>query len=183
MSVMRRVVGDELVSDVLTTGRAGISLAVKELMQDTLSQYDAGIRIVTVELQSVTPPDQVKPAFNDVNAAKQEQESAINQAEREYNRVIPEARGRAEQTLADAEAYAINMTNQAKGDAERFRTVMVEYKKAPAVTRRRMYLETMEKVLSEIDQFTVVDEGTKGLLPIHGPISTDASSLKLKSKE
>ena len=172
MSVMRRVVGDESVSEVLTTGRAAISVDVRDLMQETLDQYDAGIRIVTVELQSVTPPDQVKPAFNDVNAAKQEQESAINQAEREYNRVIPQAKGLAEQTIAEAEAYAIKVVNQAKGDSDNFRSIMKEYKKAPVITRYRMFSETMEKVLSNIDSFTLVDKDSKGLLPVHGSIAT-----------
>lgn len=174
MSVMRRVIGDESVSDVLTTGRASISLGVKELMQETLDTYDAGIRIVTVELQSVTPPDQVKPAFNDVNAAKQEQESAINQAEREYNRVIPEARGLAEQTIAEAEAFAIKVVNQAKGDAEHFQSVLTEYKKSPQVTRHRMYIETMERVFGSLDSYTIVDESAKGLLPVHGTIDIKA---------
>ena len=178
MSVMRRVVGDESVSDVLTTGRAAISLGVKELMQETLDQYDAGIRIVTVELQSVTPPEQVKPAFNDVNAAKQEQESAINRAEREYNRVIPEARGRAEQTIAKAEAFAIRVVNRAKGNAERFESVLTEYKKSPVITRHRMYIETMEDIFHRLDQYTLVDESAKGLLPVYGELKTLAKKKK-----
>ena len=94
MSVMRRVVGDRLVGEVLTVGRAAIAIEAKDLMQANLDKYDVGIRITTIELQSATPPEKVKPAFNDVNAAKQEQEQAINRAEREYNKVIPEARGR-----------------------------------------------------------------------------------------
>lgn len=174
MSVMRRVVGDELVGEVLTTRRASIALEVRELMQETLNKYDAGVRIVTVELQSVTPPDPVRPAFNDVNAARQEQESAINRAEREYNRIIPEARGRAEQTIAEAEAYALDRVNKARGDAERFQSMVVEYKKAPRITRRRLYLETMEQVLSQLDHFTVVDDNAKGLLPLYGPVTTES---------
>lgn len=170
MSVMRRAVGDELVGDVLTVARSSISLEVRELMQETLDKYDAGIRIVTVELQSVTPPDPVRPAFNDVNAAKQEQESAINRAQREYNRVIPEARGIAAQTISEAEAYSLQVVNQARGNSERFRSMVTEYKKAPRVTKRRLYLETMEEILTQTEQFTIVDESAKGLIPIHGPV-------------
>ncbi|MFW7377309.1 MAG: FtsH protease activity modulator HflK [Oligoflexus sp.] len=178
MSVMRRVVGDEPVGEVLTTARAAISLEVRDLMQETLSKYDAGIRIVTVELQSVTPPQLVRPAFNDVNAAKQEQEAAINRAQREYNRVIPEARGRADQTISEAKAYAIRIVNQARGDAERFNAVVTEYKKSPQITRSRLYLQTMEEVLTQLDHFTIVDESAKGLLPVYGSIATGSPPAK-----
>ncbi|NRA64739.1 MAG: FtsH protease activity modulator HflK [Pseudobacteriovorax sp.] len=174
MSVMRRVVGDRLVGEVLTTGRTEIALEVKELMQETINKYDLGILLQTVALQSVTPPDPVKPAFNDVNTAMQEQEQAINAAEREYNRVIPEARGKAEQLLADAEAYAIDTINRAKGNAERFSNVLTEYKKAPSITRKRLYIEAMEEILEQTDGFVLVDEGAKGLMPIYGRLQTEA---------
>lgn len=175
MSVMRRVVGDRLVGEVLTTGRMEIATLSKELMQETLNSYDLGIRLTTVELQSVTPPDPVKAAFNDVNAAKQEQEQAINRAERKYNSIIPEARGKAEQQIAEAQAYSKAIINRAKGDAARFKSTLVEYRKAPVVTRKRLYLETMEEVLGAMDSFTVVDEDLKGLLPVYGklPLATE----------
>lgn len=176
MSVMRRVVGDRLVGEVLTTGRMEIASKAKDLMQETLDTYDLGIRLTTVELQSVTPPDRVKSAFNDVNAAKQEQEQAINRAEREYNRVIPEARGKAEQQIAQAKAYSKEAVNKAKGDANRFKAQLVEYKKAPAVTRKRLYLETIEEVLSKADSFTVIDKDLKGLMPIYGKLPTATES-------
>ncbi len=172
MSVMRRVVGDRLVGEVLTVGRTEIALEAKDLMQQTLNKYDLGVHLTTVELQSVTPPDPVKSAFNDVNSAKQEQEQAINAAEREYNRVIPEARGKAEQLLADSEAYAIDKVNRAQGDAERFLSMLSEYKKAPGITEKRLYLETMEEVLTKVKSLTVVDKEAKGLLPIYGNIAT-----------
>lgn len=172
MSVMRRVVGDRLVGEVLTVGRTEIALEVEDLMQQTLDKYDLGIRLTTVELQSVTPPDPVKSAFNDVNSAKQEQEQAINAAEREYNRVIPEARGKAEQLLADSEAYAIDRVNRAEGDAQRFLSMLSEYKKAPNITKKRLYLEAMEEILAGSKSLTIVDEGAKGLLPIYGNIAT-----------
>ena len=175
MSVMRRVVGDEPVGEVLTTSRTNISIQARELMQETLDKYDAGIRIVTVELQSVTPPESVRPAFNDVNAAKQEQESAINRAQREYNRVIPEARGLADQTISEAEGYALQTVNRARGDVERIRSMIEEYRKAPTLTRQRLYLEAMEEILTGIDEFTVVDETNDGLLPLYGPIGTQSA--------
>jgi len=166
LSIMRRVVGDRLVGDVLTVGRVEIADEAKRLTQEVLDRYDMGIRVVTVNLQDVNPPEPVKPAFNDVNAAKQQQEEAINVAEREYNRFVPEARGRADQVLSEADAYAINAVNRAKGDAARFRSISDEYRKAPEITRSRVYIEAMEEVLSGIGRLTVVDKGLSGVLPI-----------------
>ncbi len=183
MSVMRRVVGDRLVGEVLTVGRAEIAIEAKEIMQSTLDQYDVGIRITTIELQNATPPEKVKPAFNEVNAAKQEQEQAINRAEREYNKIIPEAKGRAEQMIADAQAYSVRVVNRAKGDANRFKSMMNEYKKAPSITKDRIYLETMEEILSSVERFSIVDEDAKGLIPIYGglPIQSDKPNMRQDS--
>jgi membrane protease subunit HflK len=165
-AVMRRVVGDRLVTDVLTVGRTEIATEAMELIQEIVDQYDMGIRVVSIKLQDVNPPDAVKPSFNDVNAAKQEQEQAINQAEKYYNEVIPAARGKAEEQIARAKGYATALLNRAEGDAERFRLVLREYRRAPRVTRERLYLETMEKVFENLEGVTLVDEGVKGLLPI-----------------
>ena len=170
MSAVRQIVGDRRVSNVLTVGRAEIGLKVKELMQATLAGYDLGLNITAVALQTVTPPESVRPAYNDVNAAKQEMEQAINKAEREYNRVIPEARGKGEKEIANAQAYAIRVVNRARGDASRFTEVLAEYNKAPKVTRTRIYLETMEEIFSNIEEFTVVDGDAKGLLPVSGKV-------------
>jgi membrane protease subunit HflK len=167
MSIMRRVVGDRLVGDVLTTGRVEIADQAKVLTQEVLDQYDMGIKVEKIILQGVNPPEKVKPAFNEVNAAKQEQEQTINNAEREYNRVIPEARGKAEQLVAGAQAYAIDTVNRAKGDASRFSEVYKAYKTAPELTRRRLYIEAMEEVFSKMENITVVDSKIKGLLPIY----------------
>jgi len=114
----------------------------------------------------VNPPEKVRPAFNDVNAAKQEQEQAINHAEREYNRVIPEARGKAEQSISDAQGYATAVVNRAEGDASAFRAVLDAYRASPSVTRTRLYLETMEELYGRFKELTIVDAGVKGLLPI-----------------
>jgi membrane protease subunit HflK len=165
-AIMRRVVGDRLVGDVLTVGRQEIAIEAKNLMQDVLDKYDMGIRVVSIKLQDVNPPDPVKPSFNDVNSAKQEQEQLINQAEREYNKVIPEARGKAEESIARAEGYATSIVNRAEGDAKRFNLVLAQYKRAPKITRERMYLEAIEKILKEVKSFTVVDPKVKGLLPV-----------------
>jgi membrane protease subunit HflK len=167
MSIMRRVVGDRLVGDVLTVGRIEIADEAKRLTQEVVDKYDMGITIVAVVLQDVTPPEAVKSAFNDVNAAKQEQEKAINVAEREYNNVIPEAKGKAEQLIADAEAYSLSRINQAKGDASRFSAMLTEYKKSPDVTRRRLYAEAMEDIFSNINSLVIVDSKVKGVLPLY----------------
>ena len=165
-SVMRRVVGDRTVNEVLTTGRVEIADEAHRLTQEVLDRYDIGLRIVTVKLQNVNPPEPVKPAFNEVNAAKQEQEQAINQAEREYNKVIPEARGKAEQAIRDAQGYATAAVNRAEGDADRFRSMLAAYVAAPAVTRTRLYLETMEELYGRFKALTIVDKGVQGILPV-----------------
>ncbi len=166
-SIMRRVVGDRLVTDVLTTGRVEIADQAKILMQEVLNKYDMGIRINAVKLQDVNPPDTVKPSFNEVNEAKQEQEKVINQAEEAYNKVIPEARGKADKMISEAEGFGSAIVNRAHGDANKFRAMLTEYKRAPAVTRQRMYLETMEKIMSRFEDITIVDSKVKGLLPIY----------------
>jgi len=168
LSIMRRVVGDRLVTDVLTVGREEVAYEAKKLTQEVLNRYDMGIRIVTINLQDVNPPEPVKPAFNDVNAAKQQQEEVINIAERGYNRVIPEARGRADELISNAQAYAVDIVNRAKGDAARFSLVAEEYRKAPDITRTRVYLEAMEQIMASLHSLTIVDEQVKGLLPIFG---------------
>lgn len=167
MSVMRRVVGDRLVSDVLTTGRVEIADQAKLITQQTLDKYDMGIKIEKIILQDVNPPKRVQPAFNEVNAAKQEQEQTINNAEKDRNKIIPRARGKAKQLVANAKAYSIDITNRAKGDAAQFEQVILEYRKAPDITRKRLYLDTMEEIFANVSQFTVVDSDIKGLLPIY----------------
>ena len=165
-SVLRRVVGDRTVSDVLTTGRVEIAGEAKHLTQEVLDYYDMGVLIQAIQLQDVNPPQAVRAAFNEVNAAKQEQEKAINEAEREYNRVIPQARGQAERVISNAQGYATAALNRAQGDAERFRKTLSAYQTAPAVTRTRLYLETMEEVIPRFKEFTIVDKEVKGVLPV-----------------
>jgi len=165
-SIMRRVVGDRLVSDVLTVGRVEIAVEAEKLTQEVLDRYDMGVRIVAVKLQDINPPESVKPAFNEVNQAKQEQEKTINEAEEEYNKVIPEARGKALETIRKAEGYATKQLNTAKGDAKRFSARLKAYRNSPTVTRTRLYLEAMEELYGRFKELTIVDSKIKGLLPI-----------------
>lgn len=167
-AIMRRVVGDRTVNEVLTTGRVEIADEAQRLTQEVLDKYDIGIRVITVKLQDVNPPNMVKPSFNEVNAAKQEQEKAINMAEEAYNKVIPEARGMAEETVSQAEGYASAIVNRAKGDSQKFLMTLKEYRQAPEVTRTRIYLETMQELFGRFKNITIVDEKVKGLLPVFG---------------
>jgi membrane protease subunit HflK len=164
-AVMRRVVGNRLGSDVLTVGRVTVSSKVKEEMQEILTSYETGIRLVTVELQDVTPPDPVKPAFNEVNEARQDRERTINQAQERANREIPKARGEATRTITEAEGYALERVNRANGEATRFKAVLEEYQRAPEVTRRRLYLEAIGAILPEAKALYIVDSDQKALVP------------------
>jgi membrane protease subunit HflK len=164
-AVMRRVVGNRLGSDVLTVGRVAVSSKVKEEMQKILSDYETGIRLVTVELQDVTPPDPVKPAFNEVNEARQDLERMVNQAQEQANKLIPKARGEAKQSIAEAEGYATERVNNAQGEAARFSSVLAEYRRVPDVTRRRLYLEAVSGVLSEAKGVYIVDSQQRGVIP------------------
>jgi len=164
-AVMRRVVGNRLGSDVLTVGRVAVSTEVKEEMQKILTDYETGVRLVTVELQDVTPPDTVKPAFNEVNEARQDRERSINEAQEQANREIPKARGEATRVITEAEGYAVERVNRATGEATRFRAVLDEYQRAPEVTRRRLYLEAMGAILPEAKALYIVDGAQKTLIP------------------
>ena len=164
--VMREVVGDSSVDEVLTIRRVEINDQAQLKMQDILDGYNTGIEIVTVKLQDVNPPEKVKPAFNEVNAAQQDKERYVNQALEEYNKVIPRARGEAELVMRQAEAYAVNRVNVAKGDAKRFISIWDEYRLAKEVTRRRLYLEALAEGLPKVGKVYVIDEKVKGLLPL-----------------
>ncbi len=180
-SVMRRVVGNRLGSDVLTVGRVAVSSEVKEEMQKILTEYEAGVRLVTVELQDVTPPDPVKPAFNEVNEARQDRERSINQAQEQANREIPKAGGEASRTISEAEGYTLERVNRANGEATRFRAILDEYKRAPEVTRRRLYLEAIGAILPEAKALYIVDSEQKALvpwLPVESGQSPDAGGKK-----
>ena len=165
--VMRTVVGDHTVTEVLTERRMEIANLAASKMQKLLNLYETGLRVETVKMQNVTPPsDAVKRAFNEVNEAQQEMSRKINEALQDRNQEIPRARGEAERTVAKAEGYAVNRTNRAKGNVARFNALLTEYRKAPDVTRRRLYLETMREVLPALKQVFVFDaDQPSSLLP------------------
>ena len=165
-AVMRRIVGNRLGSEVLTVGRVAIADEVLGEMREILNSYDMGINIQRIELQDVTPPETVKPAFNEVNEARQQREKLVNEAEKERNRVIPRAQGEADQIVAEAEAYRSERTNQAKGEAARFTSLLSAYLESPEVTTRRLYLEAIEQVLPNVGKVTVIEEGGTSPIPL-----------------
>ena len=165
-AIMREIVGDRTVNEVLTVGRAEVASEVERLLQDLCNQYETGIKVEQVVLQDVNPPDPVKPSFNEVNQAQQEREKLINLAQSEYNKVIPRAKGEAQETIQMAEGYALDRVNRAKGDAERFTAMFDAYSQAPEVTRQRIYLETMTRILPTVKNKTIVDDELGGVLPL-----------------
>jgi modulator of FtsH protease HflK len=164
-SVMREVVGDRTVDEVLTIGRAEMEGEVLRRMSEIVGLLDMGFEISQVQLGNVGPPEQVKDSFDEVNRAQQEKEQAINQAMGEYNRVIPKAEGEAQQKVSAAEGYAKQRINEAEGNAGRFTALLTEYKKAPDVTRQRIYLETMQDILSTTPNKVIVDDDIPQMLP------------------
>jgi membrane protease subunit HflK len=165
-AVVRAVVGDRTVNEVLTVGRQEIAALVEQNLQELCDQYETGIKVEQVVLQDVNPPEPVKPSFNEVNQAQQEREKLINEAQSEYNRVIPRAKGEAMQTISEAEGYALNRINTARGDSARFVAVYREYRRAPDITKKRIYLETMNDILPQVSKKVVVDEDLKGIIPL-----------------
>ncbi len=165
-SVMREVVGDRTVDEVLTIGRQEIESEALIKMQDLSTKYVMGISIDQVQLKNINPPKPVQESFNEVNQAQQEKEKLINEARREYNKVIPLAEGEKDQRIREADGYRLKRINEAEGDVSRFSALLAEYTKAPDVTRRRIYLETMEKVLPSIKSRIVIDEKARSVLPL-----------------
>ena len=165
-AVMREIVGDRTVNEVLTVGRTELAQAVENKLQELCDQYETGLRVAQVILQDVSPPDQVKPSFNEVNQAQQEREKLINQARGEYNREVPRARGQAEQQISQAEGYAIDRINRAKGEASRFNQLYAEYRKAPEVTRRRIYIETLNRVLPKVGRKLIMNKDAQNIVPL-----------------
>jgi membrane protease subunit HflK len=165
-ATMRQVVGDHSVDEVLTIGREQITLEGQQELQTLCDRYGIGIEVQLIALQDINPPDPVKPAFNEVNQAIQEKERAINDAWAEYNMAVPRAKGEAEQAVRAAEGYALERVNNAEGDAKRFSALYAEYRKAPAVTRQRLYLETMAALLPRLGRKVVVDDKARSVLPL-----------------
>ncbi len=159
----RQVVGDKEVDFVLTVGKAEIQEEVRSLLQKIMDSYGAGIHIVAVQLQDVEPPKPVIGAFKDVASAKEDRDKFINQAEAYRNEVIPTAQGEAKKLLNEAEAYRTEKINRAKGEADRFTMILDESKKSEDVTRKRLYLETMESVFSGMDKFIIDSKNSSSL--------------------
>jgi len=165
-AVMRGVVGDRTITEVLTVGRQEIESTVELQLQELCDLYETGITIDQLVLQDVNPPDLVKPSWDEVNQAQQQRDRLINEAKAEYNQVIPRAKGEAEETILQAEGYALNRTNSAQGDASRFKQLYAAYRRAPEVTRQRMYLETMQNILPRIGGKLFLDDDAKGVMPL-----------------
>lgn len=163
-SVTRRVVGN-MDFDYVLSNRDLLAAAVKSELQTELNNLEAGIELVTVQFQDINPPDKVKPAFNEVNEADQDMKRLVNEAEETYNRVIPKAKGSAKQIIEESHGYAAARINDAQGQTGRFLDILKEYKNAEDVTRTRMYLETMQEILPEVESIYVLDENQKGPLP------------------
>jgi modulator of FtsH protease HflK len=164
-SVMREVVGDRTVDEVITIGRQEIEAEALIKMQELSTKYEMGISIDQVQLKNINPPQPVQESFNEVNQAQQEKEKLINEARRDYNKVIPLAQGEKDQRIREADGYRLKRINEAEGDVARFSALLAQYHKAPEVTRRRIYIETLQEVLPKLRSKIILDEQTRSILP------------------
>ena len=174
-SVMREVVGDRTVDEVITIGRQEIETEALTKMQALSTKYAMGISIDQVQLKNINPPEPVQASFNEVNQAQQEKEKLINEARRDYNKVIPLAEGEKDQRIREADGYRLKRINEAEGDVARFSALLAEYSKAPEVTLRRIYIETLQDVMPSIRSKIIVDEQTRGILPF---LNLDSQKLE-----
>lgn len=165
-SVMREVVGDRTVDEVITVGRQDIESEALVKMQELSTKYAMGISIDQVQLKNINPPTPVQESFNEVNQAQQEKEKLINEARRDYNKVIPLTLGEKDQRIREADGYRLKRINEAQGDASRFNALFAEFIKAPEVTKRRIYIETMQQILPSIHSKIIIDERTNNVLPL-----------------
>lgn len=163
-SALRHVVGSSNLDDVVSVGREQLGVEVEERLQTYLDNYGTGIQVVKINIQEAKPPEEVKEAYDDVIKAREDQERAINEAQAYSNGIIPEARGRAQRLLEEAKAYKAKVTVEAQGEAERFTKLLAEYKKAPDVTRERLYLDTMQEVMSNSSKVLVDIEGGNNMM-------------------
>ncbi len=161
---LRTVVGRNRIDETLTTGKFSIQEETKNQLQSILNKYNSGIHVVAVQLQDVSPPKEVIGAFKDVASAKEDKNRMINQAEGYRNDVIPKARGEAEAMIRDAEGFKASRVKRAEGDAAKFSTILKEYRKAKSITEKRLYLETMEKVLPDIEKIIIPDKDSGNML-------------------
>jgi modulator of FtsH protease HflK len=174
-SVMREVVGDRTVDEVLTVGRQGIENDAIAKLTALVQELGMGLRVQQVQLKNVHPPEAVQRSFDEVNRAQQEREQMINQANGEYNKVVPRASGEAERKLREAEGFALKRVNEAEGDVARFKSLLEQYEKAPDVTRQRLYLETISEVLPQLGGKVILDADAKQFLPLMNLQQLDAT--------
>jgi len=179
-SVLRKLVGDTSVDAVLTFGRETIAASAKEDIQKMLDDFESGVEIATVKLQSTAPPEEVKDAFQEVNRARQNKERVVNEAEGERNSKIPAARGARDKAISEAEGYKAKIVLTTTGKTNAFLAQLAEYEKSPEVTRTRLYLETMEEVLAGVGQKTIVDDSMQGVLPL---LNLDQGESKSTTEE
>jgi membrane protease subunit HflK len=165
-AVMREIVGDRTVDEVITVGRQDIETTALARLRDLVKSYQLGFVVEQIQLKNVNPPQPVQASFNEVNKAQQDRENAINVANGEYNKAVPRARGEAAQRISEAEGYKLKRVNEALGDVAAFNAVLAEYQKAPDVTRTRIYLETMGEVLPQLREKWIVDDRITQLLPM-----------------
>jgi membrane protease subunit HflK len=177
-AIMRQVIGDRTIDEVVTFGRQDIENSSLPLLQQVARQYQLGLRVDLVQLKNINPPKPVQASFDDVNNAQQEKQRDINQATGEYNSIIPKARGQAAQAIAEANGYAAKRINEATGDAAYFNSLFKQYEKAPEVTEERMYLETMSDVIPRMGPKIVVDAQAAKMMPFLMPLQRDAANLK-----
>ncbi|KAB2641432.1 MAG: FtsH protease activity modulator HflK [Verrucomicrobia bacterium] len=165
-SVMCEIIGDRTIDEVLTIGRAEIEQDCLDKLKTLLERFNMGISAKQLQLNNVHPPGPVQRSFDEVNRAQQERETLINEANGEYNRIIPKAKGLAAQRISAAEGFAFQRVNEAEGDVTRFKQLLVQYEKAPAITKQRLYLETMNEVLPKVGAKIILDESAKQFLPL-----------------
>lgn len=165
-AVMREVIGDRTVDEVITTGRQEIEDQALQRLRQMAADYQLGIKVDQLQLKNVNPPSEVQTSFNEVNKAQQDRQQKINVANGEYNKVVPRAKGEAEQKISEAEGYKLKRINEAQGDAAAFTSVLTEFVKAPEVTRKRLYLETMMEVIPGLNGTWIVDDSVTQLLPM-----------------
>ncbi|NOZ24085.1 MAG: FtsH protease activity modulator HflK [Planctomycetes bacterium] len=165
-SVIRRLVGDRSVDEVITSGREELGAEAENQLQKLLDEYECGIDVVALKLQNATPPEAVKDAFENVNRAKQLKDKVINEAEAQRNKEIPAARGKRDGLINEAEGYKQKLIKEATGETAAFLKQLAEYKKAPEITKARLFLETMEEIFSKSGKKTIVDKELKGIVPL-----------------
>ena len=165
-AAINSLIGDRAIFDIMGSERDSIQFLAPEIMNEKYKQLGLGIAVSSVQLQNVVPPEDVQQAFEDVNIAIQDMNRLINEGKEAYNKEIPKAKGEADRMIQEARGYAAERINKAEGDVARFNAVYAEYSKAPDITRRRLYLETLDKIFSNTDKVIFIDKNVKNFLPL-----------------